>query len=210
MLELLGASENVVFSAALVLMLLIGVVEVIGLGGGLGHDLDADGPDADGPGGGDLLAWLGVGRLPLLMLLVVFLSLFGLIGLAGQQLAADLLGAPVTSWIAAPLAAIAALPLTGIAARGLARVLPRDETSAVELDTLVGRTATVVTGRAAAGSPARARVEDRHGQAHYLMVEPNDPAEGFGEGDAVLLVRREGHLFRGVGRGDNRLPRLEY
>lgn len=204
MLATLAAPENLVFAAALALMLLIGVVEAVGLGAGsFGAELPVDAH------GGDLLAWLGVGRVPLLVLLIAFLALFGLIGMAGQQLATGLTGAALTPWIAAPAAAVAALPLTGFAARGLARVLPGDETSAVELDELVGRSAVIVTGEARHGHPARARAADRFGQAHYLMVEPDRPGLVFREGEAVLLVRQEGHLFRAISRGDALLPRLD-
>jgi hypothetical protein len=208
MLAMLGQPENMVFAAALLLMLLIGVVEAVGLGAGsFGADLPAD-LDADGIGG-DLLAWLGVGRVPLLVLLIAVLAIFGIVGLSGQQAATALLGGPASGWIAGPLAAAAALPLTGFAARGLARVLPGEETTAVELDELVGRSATIVTGRAEYGSPARARAVDRFGQAHHVMVEPDRPGPRFGEGEPVLLVRQEGHLFRAIARGDALLPRLD-
>ncbi|TAK08686.1 MAG: DUF1449 family protein, partial [Rhizorhabdus sp.] len=72
MLSFLGAGENLAFVVALAIMMLIGLVEAIGLGSSaLGHDIDVDGE-------GDWLSWLGVGQLPLLMLLVVFLASFGL------------------------------------------------------------------------------------------------------------------------------------
>ncbi|AJP70865.1 YqiJ family protein [Sphingomonas hengshuiensis] len=207
MLSFLAAPENILFVSALVLMLLIGAVQLIGFG----FDTDiADGPDIDSPDGDlDLLAWLGVGRLPLLMLIVVFLTIFGVLGLIGQQLSHDLLGALVSPWIAAPAAFAATLPLTGLAAAGLARILPRDHTTAIDLELLAGREAIVVTGRAILGSPARARVQDHHGQAHYVMVEPDRAGPAFEEGEAVLLVRREGDVFRAISRGDFRLPRLE-
>lgn len=197
MLAFLSASENIAFTTAIVLMLLIGVVQLIGVDGDADLDIDAHGP----------LDWLGVGRLPLLMLVVVFLSLFGLIGLVGQQLSHDLTGALVTPWLAVPAATIAALPLTGLAARGLARILPRDFTTAVPVDVLVGRSARIVTGRAFRGHPARARAEDQHGQTHYVMVEP-DNDDSFEEGETVLIVRREAELFRAISRGDRRLPDL--
>lgn len=207
MLSLLAAPQNIAFVCALVLMLLIGAVQLIGFG------LDADfvdGPDVDAPDGDlDVLSWLGVGRLPLLILLVLFLTVFGVLGLLGQQLAHDLAGGFVSGWIATPAALVAALPLTGAAAAGLARVLPRDHTTAIDLDWLTGREARIVTGRAVLGSPARARAEDQHGQAHYLMVEPDRAGPIFEEGEAVLLVRREGDVFRAISRGDFRLPRLE-
>lgn len=194
----LFAPENIVFVSAILLMLLIGGVQAMGLG----HDMDLD-IDADA----DLLGWLGFGRLPLLMLLTIFLACFGILGLLGQRLALDLWGAMLTPWVAVPSAAVAALPVSGVAARLLGPLLPHDQTTALPLDALVGSAATIVTGRARAGSPARARVEDFHGQAHYVMVEPDSDGE-LQEGEAILLVRREGHVFRAIARGDFYLPSL--
>jgi hypothetical protein len=203
-LSFLGASENVAFVTAIVLMLLIGLAQLVGLGDHAGGDMHPD-FHADG----DLLSWLGVGRLPLLMLIVVFLTFFGVGGLILQQAMFDLTGAPLDAWIAVPAVALGSLPLTGLAARGLARILPQDHTTAVPLEALIGKSAQVVTGRATFGSPARARAEDHHGQAHYVMVEPDRSGAVFEEGEQVLLVRREGDLFRAISRGDFHLPRLE-
>jgi len=168
-------------------------VEAFGLGASAAH-LDV-GADIDG--GGDLLGWLGVGQVPLLMLLVVFLAFFGLAGLAIQQFAG-----PLTLWIAAPAATAAALPLTGLGARGLARIMPSDETTAISLDELVGRRGTITVGTARRGSPAQARVRDEHGQVHYVMVEPYDDNHAFGEGQTVRLDRREGNIFIALARVD--------
>lgn len=195
MFEFLMAPDNLPFAVALALMLMIGAVEAIGLGtGAIDTDMHGD--------AGDLLAWLGLGRLPLLMVLVVLLALFGLIGLAGQQIAHAVLGATLTPWIAGPAAFAAALPTTGIVARGLARIMPQDETTAISLDDLVGRRATIVVGTARSGSPARASVRDLHGQVHYVMVEPTDERQAVGEGGTVLLVRREGEMFIGLAEGE--------
>jgi len=147
--------------------------------------------------------------VPLLIVLVVFLALFGLAGLVIQQLADALSGAPLPLLLASGAATLTALPLTGISAQGLARILPRDETTAVPLETLVGRVGTITLGQAQQGSPARARVEDRHGQAHYVMVEPDNAGQAFREGDTVLLVDRQAQLFRGVAYDNPLLPRLD-
>jgi hypothetical protein len=203
MLDFLLASENFPFSVALLVMLLIGVVEAIGLGASAAHlDVHAD-------GGGDLLAWLGFGRVPLLILIVVFLALFGMIGLTLQQVVTALAGVPMAPWNAAALAGLAALPLLGISARGLARVLPGDETTAVSLDSLLGKRATILVGTARRGSAARAQVRDTHGQVHHVMMEPLGDAEAIAEGGTALLVRREGDLFIGLVEGDAHLPRLD-
>lgn len=219
MFALLSAPENLVFVSALILMLLIGLIQLIGLGGDFGTDMNVDadlhlGADAgadvgaDVGMGGTLIGWLGVGRVPLMVLLVVFLAIFGVSGLIAQQASHDLIGHLLTPLIAVPAALVAAVPLTGMGARLLARVLPRDETSAVSLDTLVGEVARIVTGRASHGSPARAQVEDGFGQRHYVMVEPNSADQVFEEGEAILLVRREDNVFRAISRGDHRLPQL--
>lgn len=195
MLDFLLAPQNLPFAVALAVMLLIGAAEAIGLGAGA-VDLDAD-VDAGGDGG-DLLGWLGVGRVPLLIVLVVLLALFGLIGLAGQKLAAALTGGPLPLWLGAALAFVAALPLTGVCARALARILPQDETTAVSRDKLLGKRAEVLVGEARRGSPARARVRDVHGQVHYVMIEPTHDDVALSEGATVLLVRREGDTFFGL------------
>lgn len=207
MFALLGASENVAFVSALSLMVLIGLVQLSGLVGHLGIDADVDGDvQADMGGGANLLGWLGFGRVPLMVLLVVFLGIFGITGLLVEQVSKDVFGALLSPLLAIPGALVAALPLTGLSARVLARILPRDETTAVSLDSLVGESARIVTGRAAAGSPARARVEDIYGQSHFVMVEPNSPDQVFEEGEVILLVRREDTVFRAISRGDHRLP----
>jgi hypothetical protein len=180
-------------------MLLVGAAELVGLGGGLVPDLDADlDLDLDGDTNIEtpsLLSWLNVGRLPLLMLLVVFLFAFGAVGLIGQHLVYAVIGRLAPGFLAAPVAFAAALPVTRQFSRLLAKVLPRDETSAVSHDSLVGRVAVIVTGTASVGSAAQARVRDAHGQPHYVMIEPDVTDDRFAQGDSVLIVRRAGATF---------------
>jgi len=202
------ASENVIFSAALLLMLLIGAVQALGIVG------DVDGAhvgDHDGDAGAAeaLLAWAGIGRVPFLMWLVVFLALFGTLGLGFQQLLTALTGGPATSLLAAPVAAVAALPPTGAAARVIARVFPGIETTAIDRDELIGTRATITVGTASPGNPAPAKCTDRHGQAHQIMVEPDSADQRFQTGETILLVKRDGEIFKGFSNGDFYLPRLD-
>jgi hypothetical protein len=191
MIAFLVQSGTAPFTVALLLMLLLGVVEAIGLGSSA-IELDTDTGEL---GGG--LDWLNVGRLPLLMLLVVFLSVFGLAGLVLQG-AVLALTARLLPWFGAvPAATALAAPLTRWLGAGLARVLPRDETTAVAIDTLLGRRARIVIGTARRGHPARARVEDQHGLAHYVMVEPVDDAS-LTEAALLLLTARHGDIFEAV------------
>jgi hypothetical protein len=206
MFDFLLMPEMLPFSVALLIMVLIGAAEAVGLGAGAVH-LHA-GADVHAEGG-DLLGWLGVGEVPLLVVLVVLLALFALIGLGGQQLAAAVLGSPVSPWIAAPAALVAALPLTGTCARALARVLPHDETTAVSLSSLVGKRATVVVGSARHGCPARAQVRDAFGQVHYVMIEPSDERQTIREGETALIVDRQGDLFIALSEGGSPLSSLD-
>lgn len=200
------ADHNLPFAVALALMVLMALLQAFGLGELFGdHDVDAD---TDGGLADGLLAFLGIGRVPFMIWLAAFLLLFAGIGVGVQGLADGLLGAPLDPWLAGVLAGLGALPVTGGLVRPLARILPGDETTAVGLDALVGRRAKIMTGRAAAGHPARAQVHDHHGQMHLVMVEPHEEGSEMLEGDEVLLVRRESETFYGVALQERRLAPL--
>ena len=200
--------HNMPFAAALVIMAVLAIVQFIGVAdfGDADVDLDADGdglPDAGMFDG--LLTLLGIGRVPLTIWLALFLFLFAAIGISVQELAENMTGSPLYSWLAALIAGGAALPVTGILARPLGRVMPKDHTTAVNTGSLVGRRAKITDGVARAGSPARARVKDVHGQAHYVMVEPHEETSELHAGDEVLLVRREGNTFYATALAERRL-----
>jgi hypothetical protein len=208
MIEPFLQHDNLPFSVAIVLMLLLALLQLLGLGEVIGADVDVDAPGGMAIDAG-LLSLVGFGRLPFLMWLMLLLTLFGLIGLGGQGLIAALTGHTLAGWLAGPAAALAALPVTGALARPLAAIMPRDETTAIALDALVGREAEIVIGTATKGSPARARVVDHFGQTHYVMVEPDNDGQAFSQGERILLVRFEGDLFLAITRGQNYLPRLD-
>ena len=205
-------AHNMPFAAAFVLVLLLALVQAIGLGDMFGGDAEVDpstGVEVDSglqPGALDgVFTLLGIGRVPLTIWLAVFLFGFAAIGVSIQSLSDNLLGAPLYRWVAAIVAAAAALPLTGMLARPLGAILPKDETSAVSTDTLLGRRGTITDGIARRGSPARARVQDAHGQAHHVMVEPHEPSSEIYAGDEILLVRREGRQFYATALAERRL-----
>jgi hypothetical protein len=139
---------------------------------------------------GRFLAWLYVGHVPVLMILIVFLTVFGLTGLVGQSILRGSVGFAVPSILAAPAVFLAALPIVRSFVGLLARIMPRDETSAVSVDSFVGRVATVTGGTARAGLPAQARLIDEFGTMHYVFVIPDDENDEFPTDSIVLLVRR--------------------
>lgn len=180
--------------AVIALLQVTGVSEVIE---GAGEFDAGDGLEVGGLGEA-LTTLLGLGRVPVLIWLAALLFVFAVVDVIGQSVLTSMLGAPLSAGWAALAAGGAALPLNSIAMRPLAAIMPKDETTAIDLDDLVRRDAEIQIGTARAGSPARAKVIDVHGQAHFVMVEPHDQTLELTAGDTVLLVRREGQTFYGV------------
>ena len=169
-----------------------GSIAHVGDAHGSGHAVSGHGPLVS------VLGWLRVGQLPVLILLIVFLTTFGLAGLGVQSLAHGLLG----SFLPASVAWLPALglsaPIFRLASGVTARFMPKDETSAVSHDTFVGCVGVVTIGTARAGHPAEVRVRDTFGKSHYVMVEPEEIGEEIHAGEPVLLVRRAGSRFHGI------------
>ncbi|NQW12468.1 MAG: YqiJ family protein [Alphaproteobacteria bacterium] len=171
-------------------------------------DIDAD-VDAgfDGDAGADVgaglphvmteaIGWLRIGQVPFLVYLIVLLTSFGLIGLFTQSAVTSIFGAPLPASLAIVPAGFLSLPVVRVVVGVVARVMPKVETSAVSRGSFVGGLGIVVTGTAETGAPAQARLIDRHGQAHYVLVEPDIEGERFETGATVLLVSGEGAVFR--------------
>jgi hypothetical protein len=185
--------EYAPFAIAFVIMVGIGLIEAIGLGAGhLGAHVDFD-HDFDG---GTFLDWLGLGsQIPILIWLTSLLACFSLTGVAIQQIATVMFGAPLHWAIAAGGALVAGGILNGFVAGAFARIMPTFESTAISSDELVRRRGTITEGAARRGSPARAKVIDQHRQVHYVMVEPHNDDDVIAQGETGLLVRREGSLF---------------
>lgn len=203
--------HNLPFALAMAMMLLLGLVQLFGIGD-LGGEASADigtGPDGDyaiEPGFMEsLFALLGLGRVPLTIWMALLLLIFSVSGISLQLVCESLMGTALNPWLAATIAAAASLPITSLLARPLGAILPKDHTTAVTTDSLVGRRAKITDGVARAGSPARARVHDVHGQAHHVMVEPHEVSSELRAGEEVLLVRREDNRFFAAALAERRL-----
>jgi hypothetical protein len=219
------------FAVALIVMLAIAAAEIVGAMfgvapsgvldsmlpdlevdadlGGAGSALDADAPSMpDAPGAGPLsavLGWLCVGKVPILVLLIAFLTVFGLTGFAVQGLSGALFGFTLPSALAAVPALAAAFPATRASGLVLSKILPKEQTEAVSSASFIGRIAVITRGDAREGLAAEAKLTDSFGQAHYVLVEPDEPGAVLTAGSAVLLVRQTGSRFRAI---DNPNPML--
>lgn len=198
-MSLYAAPETLPFGIGLALIVAIALLEGIGMMISLSPSnwLDDMLPEVDSESGLDkLLGWLHLGKVPSLVLLVLFLTGYTVFGYALQMACHGLLGFYLPGW----LAGVIAVPSGLATVRGLgaliARIIPKDETSVVSEQTLIGRTGTVSAGVARRGLAAQARVKDAFGRTHYLMVEPDLDDEVFEEGTQVLIVRKVGAFHR--------------
>ena len=211
MIAFLLSNQNMPFAIALALMLAIAILEGVTtlIGAGLSDLLDSMLPDMDIDADIDadihapglftkLLSWLRVGEVPVLMLVIVFLTAFGLIGLFCQSMSLRILGHMLPAALASVPALMVAFPVVRICGGILGRIIPKDETESVSEESFVGRVAVITLGRAEPGKPAQARLSDQHGQAHYIMVEPDVDSARLEQGTTVLIVSHEGAVFKAI------------
>lgn len=173
---------NLAFLIPLGIGLIFGMSAVTGLGGD--HDLDAGAEaDADADADGDhdsdhdhdadggilktALSILGVGRVPLSIVLMLASISFGGVGMLSNLVLGHALKTPwAYAWISLIVAFIAMIFLTSNLTKALARVLPKTESynvTDVDLEGCVGR---LVTGADARGGLADIR--DREGNVHRV------------------------------------------
>ena len=147
-------------------------------------EVDAPGAAPAGP-----LAWLGLGKVPFLIWLVVVLAGFGLSGMGLQLTLRDLLGFDLPSWIAAIPAGLFGLWFARGFGSVFARLLPKTETEAMSERMLARRRGVISQGTASRGRPAEVRVMDRFGNTHHLRAEPLQDKDTLEQGTEVLVLR---------------------
>lgn len=206
------------FTIALIVMLAIGAVELASLLIGFSPSSaiesvlpDVDIPDVDVPeidapdlaapelsGFASVLSWLSVGRMPILVLLVIFLTAFGLSGYIVQWLSTAIFSGPMSAWLAAIPALLGGAFATRHIGRWLGKLFPRDHTEAASQRDMIGSYATIIRGVAKQGQPAEAKTTDLRGRTHYVLIEPNDAATSYAQGDRVFIVGKEKTVYRAV------------
>lgn len=163
-------------------------------------ELDMDGPDTGGSGAGSALTWLGIGRVPVIVWIASFLAGFGLSGFVLQQSFAGAFGAMLPAMLAVPAALAPAVLFAKIVSGWLGRLVPRTETSAMQPRHFAGLHGTVTQGTARRGQPAEVRVRDRHGNLHYLRLEPYEDTD-LPAGTDVTVIRRKDGTLSAMGLG---------
>lgn len=208
--QLLNAPQTAPFGIALMIMLLLFIIEIMALVFGGGNEwLDGLLPDELNPHaevGVDaadagiairFLSWLYFGKVPVLMLFVLFLAIFGLMGFIVQSIVFNIAGFYLPVFVAIILVWILSLPLLRVFAKGLYKILPKDESSAIYQSELIGRVGIITIGTASIDKKTEVKVKDTHNQTHYVMVF-SDNDDILNQGDFVLLVSYDGVNFRGI------------
>ncbi len=163
-----------------------------------GPDLDFDGPDLDvdidtdaapGISGGGLLGWLGIGKVPVAIWVASALTGFGVSGVLLQSMIQWITGLTLPSALAVPLAIAPAVFFAKVLSVQLARIVPKTESSALNARNLAGAHGVISQGTARRGSPAEVRVKDRHGNTHYLRLEPYEDEAELVKGAEVYVTR---------------------
>jgi len=214
MIEFILESRNMPFTVSLTIMLMIAVLEgattMIGMGFSnmvetfipdfdLGGDADIDSPDGTSPGVlTKTFGWFRIGQVPFLIILVAFLTIFGLTGLILQSVIFEFTGVLFPELAASGAALVVSLPMVRMVTGIIARIMPKDETEAVSEKSFIGRVAVITLGRATKGKPAQAKLQDKFRTTHYIMIEPDLEDESFQQGDPVLIVRQTGAGFTGI------------
>jgi membrane protein implicated in regulation of membrane protease activity len=163
---------NLPFSLLLAVCALLATLQLIGLGGDesdsdlegeadLDQDLDTE-PDLDSDSAADtdtdaeadsptptlsLLAFLGVGKAPLLVVLLILFGTLGILGWSANALVAAIFGNYPAFMLAftGPLALLVAATFTSRMARWIGKALPPLSTTASLAESLVGRMGTVTS-----------------------------------------------------------------
>ncbi|QJR82253.1 YqiJ family protein [Alteromonas pelagimontana] len=199
MFSFLLSDANFWFSVAIGVVVVLFVVECIGLlfGASLlgvfddipGYELTSD-TDIDVGHPTAFANWLSLDKLPLMIWVIIFLTLFGLTGYLLNYLYEQFFQSLIPALLSLPVASVSALILTGGIGKRIAPLLPKNETSAISDDEYFGAIAKITIGTARPGSPAEAKFVDKYAQAHYVLVEPFEAQEVFSQGEKIILVKK--------------------
>jgi len=173
-------------------MFLLGA-DIAGMVDDLLPGTDFDLPDASGLA--KALSFFGIGKVPAVVILEAFLGSFGTSGYVLQNASLVLFGSMGDAISVSAIALLMALTITGRVASLLARMLPSEESSAVGVNSLIGRHAVITYGDATNSLPASAKVTDSNGQIHHIQVKAARPEGFFAKGAEVKIVSRKDGFF---------------
>ena len=149
----------------------------------MGH-IDANGngiPDHLEAQGFSLFSWLNPGRVPFMVMMVIFSTVFTVVGFGTQWMFLGATSHYAPMILSVPIVLAITLPITRSGTNAIAKIIPRDETNAITLESLTGDQGWVIIGPISSKVSGSVRITDKYGTDHYLTA--------FSEGDAILECR---------------------
>ena len=223
MIEFILQSQNLPFIVSLTIMVMIacleGVTILIDLGlssmiessiPDFGMDTDLDHSDISTNSIlTKIFGWLRIGKVPVLIILIFFLTLFGLCGLFIQSVFVKITGCLLPGLIASFISLFLTLPLVRCITGIIVKIIPKNETEVIAEKSFIGRTAVIILGKASKNSPAQAKFKDKFGTTHYVMIEPDIEDEEFVHGDHVLIVKQTSIGYKAIQNPTTALQDIE-
>ena len=212
MTEFMLKSQNLPFTVSLTIMIMIAFLEGVTalIGFGLSSMIESSIPDFDIDTDLDhsdisknsiltkTFGWLRIRKVPVLIILIAFLTVFGLCGLFIQSVFVRITGCLLPGLIASFISLFLTLPLvrgiTGI----IAKIIPKNETEVITEKSFIGQVAVIILGKASKNSPAQAKFKDKFKTTHYVMIEPDIEDEEFVQGDHVLIVKQTNIGYKAI------------
>lgn len=199
---LLGSQAFSPYVISLLLMLVVVGIEVLTavMGVGLFSFIDSllpniDFPDFDLPFS---LSFFSFGKVPSSVLLVCFLTFFGIFGILFQLMSLKITGVVSTNYVIVPITIIATFLCVNSVTHAIAKIIPADESYVVSTESFIGKVAVITLGEARQNNPTTARVKDDLGESHKIMVIPHRDGDVFKVGQQVCIVGKEGCFFKVV------------
>lgn len=177
------------FVYALAILAIIAILEVLmGLLPDIDLDIDTE-ADVDVSFGVTVLDWLYIGKMPLLIILVVFLTSFSLIGFGVQSVLISRFGVSAPWWVSA-FSFLASCVVLHFFGKWLSGYFITEENAAASDDEFEGKIARITMGDANKDKFAQAILQ-HNGKDYHVSVKPMDETRTYKEGVNVVLVEKD-------------------
>lgn len=153
----------------------------------LGHDHDVG--DAAHPHSILLhgLSILGVGKIPISLVMMSFCFIFGFSGWASNQLLSAVFPPSLFVWLSLAIALVSSVALTRLIAEGLSKLVPTTESYGSSPLQLLGKTATARYG--ISGTSGSACLYDEYGNFTEVPCVTVEGEEPITDGESIVLAR---------------------
>jgi hypothetical protein len=142
-----------------------------------------------------VLDWLNLGKIPFMVLIVLNLLSYGLSGYMIQKIMISITDTPMSKLYISLLALIPALIITHYLGRGVAKIFPKEETTAVKIETLINGIGEITIGTATHDNPAEAKVKDKYDKTHYIRVVPINKEMRITQGEKIVIIELNNGVF---------------